>query len=188
MSNQKNVRTFAESGFTLIELLISLSIVASLLLFSLQGYKQAKIWFETRAVLTQLTHLIYYARSEAIRSGKPVTICKSRDGKTCSGSWSNGQIAFINTDKMHLLIALGPVKTGTLIFRAFQSSDFLRFTPKGSTFEQNGTFIYCPNGNARSAHTLIIEKSGRIKFSDEDSDGSPLKCTKNYFNEKTQVL
>lgn len=163
---------------------MGLSLFACLLLFSLQSYQPIKALFESQAVFTQLTNLIHYARSEAIRTGNQVIICKSRDRKTCSGNWSDGQIVFINPEKPHLLMALGPVKMGTLTFHAFQSSDFLRFTPKGNTFEQNGSFVYCPNENPRLAHALIIEKSGQIRLShddnhdgvDEDPNGMPLSC------------
>ena len=162
-----------------------LSLLAALLLFSLQSYQPIESTAQSRIVLTQLMSLVRYARAQAIRSGNIVTLCKSRDGKTCSGTWSDGQIAIIKGWKTRILIALGPIKMGTLHFRAFQSADFLRFTPNGTTLEQNGTFVYCPNQNPHSAHALIIQKSGQMRISqdadhdgvDEDAEGKPLCCS-----------
>jgi type IV fimbrial biogenesis protein FimT len=189
MFNQTNFgetsRWIDQNGFTLIELLVSLTLLAGLLLCSLQSYQPIQITTESRTVLTQLINVMRYARSEAIRSGNMVTLCKSRDGKTCGGTWSDGQIAFIKGWNTRILIALGPIKRGKLRLQAFQSADFLRFTPKGTTLEQNGTFIYCPTENPHLAHALIIEKSGQVRISrdedhdgiDEDAEGIPLFCS-----------
>lgn len=193
MFDQTNVRNPTEKsqvieinapGYTLIELLITLSLSSVLLLFFLQSYQSIQARFQSHIVLNRLVSLLQCARSEAIRTGKQVTLCKSRDGKTCSGFWHDGQIMFLNPDKPQILHAYGPIKRGSLYFRAFQSGHFLRFSAKGMPFEQNGSFIYCPTQNPKLAHALIIEKSGHMRFSqdndqdgvDEDAQGLPLCC------------
>lgn len=164
MFNQSNVGKADEnSGYSLIEVLVALSLLALLLLFSAQGYQHIKATIESRIVLSRLATLIYYARSEAIRMGCKVIICKSRDAHSCSGNWSDGQIVLINEQKPHVLLAFGAVKQGRLSFRAFQSSDFLHFMPNGTTFEQNGSFMYYIDKTAKPTWTLIVEKSGRIR-------------------------
>jgi type IV fimbrial biogenesis protein FimT len=172
-----------QNGFSLIELLFLLALSASLLLYTLPSYQSMKTTIESRITLTRLLNLIYYARSESIRTGRMITFCKSENGKTCSGTWSSGQILFINAEKPRILLRL-PKTKGNLHFYAFQSTNFLRFTPKGNTFEQNGTFVYCPTQNPHLAHALIIEKSGEVRISkdadrdgvDEDAEGKPIKC------------
>ena len=164
MFNQSNFgKTNENSGYSLIEVLVVLSLLAALLLFSAQGYQHIRAAIEARIVLSRLITLIHYARSEAIRMGGKVIICRSKDGYSCSGNWSDGQIVWINEQKPHVLLAFGAVKQGKLSFRAFQSSDFLRFIPNGATFEQNGSFTYCINQTSKPAWTLIVEKSGRIR-------------------------
>lgn len=164
MFNQSHFGTAdGNGGYSLIEVLVALSLLASLLLFSAQGYQDIRATIEARMVLSRLITLIHYARSEAIRMGRKVIICKSRDAYRCSGNWSDGQIVFVDEQKPHVLVAFGAVKQGKLSFRAFQSSDFLRFMPNGATFEQNGSFIYCVNQTTKPAWTLIVEKSGRLR-------------------------
>jgi len=130
---------------------------------SVSGYQYIQAAIEAKVTLHRLMALIYYARTEAIRAGQPVILCKGRDGKICGGDWSDGQIIFINCAKPHILFAAEPVVWGKLSFRGFQSSDFLRFMPDGTTFEQNGSFIYDSNQSARLTWTLIVEKSGRMR-------------------------
>lgn len=157
---RKNIKG---NGYTLIEILIALTLLIVLLMFSSQSYQHIKAAIESRVVLSRLITLIHYARSEAIRIGRKVIICKSKDGFTCSGSWSDGQLVFTNEQKPHVLLAFGAVKEGALSFQAFQSSDFLRFMPSGATFEQNGSFIYRLNHANKPVWILIVEKSGRIR-------------------------
>lgn len=153
-----------DAGYTLIELLISLSLLTLLTLIPLQSYQHIKTAHETKAVLNHLITLIRYARSAAIRSGHPVILCKSNNEKSCQGRWSDGQIVLINTEKPHVLLSFGQIKTGQLTFRGFQSSDFLRFDSNGATLEQNGSFHYQPNQANQPIWTLMIEKSGRMRM------------------------
>ena len=152
-----------EEGYTLIELLITLGLLAFLMMLSVPGYQGIKATIDARIALYRLMSLVQYAHSEAIRAGQRVTICKSNDGKTCSGEWSDGQIVFINRQRPHILFASGRVKSGKLDFRAFQSSNFLQFMPSGTTFEQNGSFIYYSGAASKKIWTLIIEKCGRMR-------------------------
>lgn len=166
MFSQNKIRSairLKDEGYTLIELLITLGLLAFLMILSVPGYQCIKATIDARIALYRLMSLVQYARSEAIRMGQRVIICKSNDGKTCSGEWSDGQIVFINRKRPHILFVSGCVKRGKLNFRAFQSSDFLQFTPSGTTFEQNGSFIYYPDKASKKTWTLIIEKCGRMR-------------------------
>jgi type IV fimbrial biogenesis protein FimT len=194
MFDQANIGNFTDknlaievtrAGYTFVELLITLSLTSVIVLFFLQNYVSLQARFQSHLVLNHLVSLLQYARSEAIRMGKQVTLCKSRDGKSCSGFWRDGQIIFYDkNNRSQILRQYGPIKSGSLYFRAFQSSSFLRFTAKGMPFEQNGSFVYCPTQNPKLAHAIIIEKSGHIRFSqdndrdgvDEDARGLPLSC------------
>lgn len=165
MFNQKNVKDShtRTKGFSLIELLITLSLMSLLLIFTIQSYQPIRLALQSRLVLHHLMNHLQLARSEAIRSNQIVTFCKSNNGENCSGDWRDGQIIIKNAKKPQLLHKFDAISTGNLDFRAFQSKDFLRFTAKGTTFEQNGHFIYCPTGDKQPAQAVIIEKSGRAR-------------------------
>lgn len=84
------------NGFTLIELLITLAVAAILLTVAVPAM-QGIIQRNTLTVATdKLIHAIQYTRSEAIRQGRQVTLCKSADGVDCAttGDWSQGWIVY----------------------------------------------------------------------------------------------
>lgn len=84
-------------GLTLIELLVTLAVLVVLLTVAVPGMrnlvKNNRLVAATNALVTSLA----YARSEAIKRGRPVTVCASSDGATCDGSpWQSGWIVFVD--------------------------------------------------------------------------------------------
>ena len=54
------------------------------------------------AVVNQFFHALFLARSESIKRGKVVSVCKSADGRTCvhrGVDWTVGWIVFVNADR-----------------------------------------------------------------------------------------
>ena len=86
------------SGFTLIELIITVviaSILISLAAPSFSGLiKNSRLTSQANELMADLT----FARSEAVKRGANITVCKSTDGATCNpaANWSDGWIV-VNT-------------------------------------------------------------------------------------------
>jgi prepilin-type N-terminal cleavage/methylation domain-containing protein len=75
-------------GFTLSEMLIALAIAGILLVVGLPSFRG---FMENSAMTSSANALLgdlIYARTEAIKRGVPVTVCKSADGATCDVSSS----------------------------------------------------------------------------------------------------
>jgi type IV fimbrial biogenesis protein FimT len=172
MFDPKHIKD-ATQGFSLIEILITISILSVLFVFSVHSFRDIQNEQKSQRVLAHLANIIQYARSEAIRNGQIVILCKSKDRKSCSGEWSDGQILFKNFKSPKILQNFKALNGGKLDFKGFQSSDFLRFTEKGTTFEQNGRFIYYPTETRSPTHELIVEKSGQTHRLDRDMRGLP---------------
>lgn len=51
----------------------------------------------TTNINTLIGHLAY-ARSEAVKRSQQVSICASNDAATCSGTWNDGWIVYIDAD------------------------------------------------------------------------------------------
>jgi type IV fimbrial biogenesis protein FimT len=89
-------------GFTLIELLVAVAVAATLLTMGVPSFARllhsARLTDATNALLSSM-HL---ARSEAVKRGSRVTLCKSADGVSCAstGGWEQGWIVFhdVNDD------------------------------------------------------------------------------------------
>jgi type IV fimbrial biogenesis protein FimT len=181
------------TGLSLIEMLVVMSIIAFLTLGALPDFSDWRQRKETEGLMRELIGAIDMARSYAVSENVMVTLCRSDDGRTCQGKWSDGSILFtdFNADRVlndndRLLFRLDPMKpAGTLEFKSFQNRQFLQMNSRGFTNYQNGNFTFCPaNKDPRQARQIIVSLSGRTRFARdkdgdgivEDSQGQPLYC------------
>lgn len=87
-------------GLTLVELMITLIVIAIALTLAVPGFtnfiRDNRVTSQANEFLVSLT----FARSEAIKRGRPVSVCASGDQASCSGSndWDAGWIVFTDND------------------------------------------------------------------------------------------
>lgn len=88
-------------GFTLVELLVTLSVLAILLAVAVPSFQGTIASNQLTSRTNELVSALNLARSEAIRRGTRVTLCKSSSGTACSstGDWEQGWIAFVDTTR-----------------------------------------------------------------------------------------
>ena len=172
-------------GLTLIELLITLSI-ASILVANVFPNISTLIAQERSTVLTNtLTGALAYARSEAVTKNLTVVTCQSIDGSQChrSENWHNGWIIFFdkNSNKQRdpeeaLLRVYPAVNNGT--YATFRGSagirHYMKYKPTGQAFP-NGSFLIC-NPNRGVGKALIMTRSGRLRLSNVQTNGSAITC------------
>ncbi|MGM0595099.1 MAG: GspH/FimT family protein, partial [Pseudomonadota bacterium] len=137
----------------------------------------------TNSVNTLNGHL-QRARSEAIKRGQRVNVCKSPDGLRCdnSAAWDEGWITFVdrNHDRKRnqsepLIQRQQPLQGDIrLAFGSFYSSNYVVYYPAGRS-PGNGTFTFCDSRGADHARALIFYK-GRLRSATKKPDGTPLDC------------
>ena len=171
---------YNNKGLTLIEVMLTLAIIAIIASFAAPSFNNLMRRQQVSGEADVLFSLVYFARSEAIKRNKVVTICKSDDGMVCGGSWSNGWIVFVDNDKDgnrdsgEIFISSGKIGEGyQLGWTAFGSNNYIRFTANGLTLSQNGTFKLCPSDlDVRFARAVVISKTARVRLpKDSDGDG-----------------
>ena len=81
-------------GFTLIELLVTIALFSILAALALPSFTSLLSSNRTTSYLQEATGAIRYARSEAIKRNRVVTICASADQASCGGNWQQGWIVF----------------------------------------------------------------------------------------------
>ena len=168
------------SGFTLVEMLLVMGLACFLLLkLASPSFAYRRQQQEITDMMRQIQDAISMARSSAVGQNVMVTFCRSRDGETCSGSWSEGSIIFTDynadhevNDEDQVIIRLPALlPAGTLSFNSFRNRQYLQLTPRGVTNFQNGNFKFCPdNGDMHLAAQLIVSFTARTRMA-KDSDG-----------------
>ena len=135
------------AGFSLIELMIALAIFALTLRF---GVPACGEWIAARKLANHADYLaetLNLARSEAVKRGMRVNLCKSRDGKQCdnSATWDSGWIMFADQDRdgqmeatEDLIHREGPAGDGITVAANAPLKDYVSYTSFGYARLLNG--------------------------------------------------
>lgn len=158
-------------GFTVIELMITLTVAGILATFAAPNYRE---FIQTNRMTTQVNLLVAAlktARSEAIKRGKMITVCKSNNQTSCaiSGGWEQGWITIIADDpSLPLFIHQGTpdmtIRGNSFVKDAvsFYSSGYLKTM-------NNGTLIACDSRiknlatDSKKSRSIVISITGRIQ-------------------------
>lgn len=162
-------------GFTLHETLVALTIISLLGVGAVAFGRLLRSTHVTTQVNTLIAHL-YFARSEAIKRGQPVTLCKSDSGVACTQDsvWQDGWIIITDEngngerDGTDQVLRVGPKLGGgtTLTFNAWGvgTGKYVSYAPSGMTMK-NGTFRFCNLDGPAYARAVILIQSGRVRTS-----------------------
>jgi type IV fimbrial biogenesis protein FimT len=169
-------------GLTLVELMTVIAILAILMALAVP----VNAWL-TNARLSsftnQLSTALAYAKSESIRLGSRVTVCKSAAPSAAvpactddSGSWARGWIVFADNtheagnvagtvDGTDTVMKIGEAMTEVTIAVGANFDDWVSFLPSGLSRGGGGlpgdTFTLClPN---KSGQTVAVNAVGRVQ-------------------------
>jgi type IV fimbrial biogenesis protein FimT len=93
-----------QHGFTLIEIMVVIAILGILLAIALPNFTSTIRRFRTDGIRDDITASLRFARSEAIRTGSPITVRRIPASATCSantaiaGTWDCGWQVLDNTN------------------------------------------------------------------------------------------
>lgn len=137
------------SGFTLLELMMVLTIATVVMTFGVPSYRSitttTRISTEINGLLTDMQ----FARSEAQKTGLPVTVCVSEDGLTCAGRmpWHHGWIVFADpngnatVDDTEVVLRIGKPLTGGDTFESAAGLEAITFNRAGFALNLPGAGI-----------------------------------------------
>lgn len=163
-------------GFTLVEMLAVLAILSTLLLMAAPSFRSV---IQNNRLLTEshsLRAALNNARSEAVTQQTFVTFCRSEDGATCSGDWSDGYIAFTDHDGDGMVDEAEepPGDPADEIFLVAQTDTLgvtitysnglnrVRYDSMGFVRDFSGTLELCDERGPLHAKGLIISRVGHV--------------------------
>lgn len=170
-----------ETGFTLVEMLISLVIGALVLTMGVPSFSA---FIKNNRMTTQVNDFVStanIARSEAVKRGARIVVCKSNNGTTCdtgSNGWEQGWIAFVDIDKdgipeagETLVSVKGAMTEGTTLKGNTDIADFFYFNANGTTnfsarasLVSYGEIILCDSRmDTTKSRAISITAVGRLE-------------------------
>lgn len=177
-----------KNGFTLIELMVVLAILSILLLIAVPNFTDFVAQGRLDTTKDKLVSSISLARSEAIKRGERVVICRSNNaGTSCAGTstdvgsadWSDGWLIFadenedssvdngelirVQTD-MHGAITIQYSRGDLIIF------DGIGMLVTGATGDE--TFVISDSSGAANETGLLVRSTGRVRSCSEWNTGT----------------
>jgi type IV fimbrial biogenesis protein FimT len=166
-------------GYSLIELLITVAIMSTLSLIALPSFAQLVAWNRVKAQAHEFLTDVTLARSEAVRRGQRVTMCKSADGQGCAedGEWDQGWIVFVESvlengtvdEGEEILVVRGMLTGGSTLsgvgglgspMRTYVSYTPLGFSEQIGGLGQSGTIRLCNKGRGVQ---FVLFRTGRMR-------------------------
>lgn len=174
-------------GFTLIELLITLAVAAIVMIIGVPNMTGLIQKNKQVTATNELVTALNYARSQAIKTGKHISLCPSSDGNACATGtvdWTVGTMVFIN----NAFSTVSSLEEDEQILRVFDAVDgsislkvsgninrFISFRPTGDSDFQ-GSWVFCDKRGAEFAKAVSLFRSGRAAVSSTLWDDSSLTC------------
>jgi type IV fimbrial biogenesis protein FimT len=147
------------AGFTLLELLITMAVAVILLTIAIPSFRYVTNANRISAEVNGLVGDLQFARAEAVKEGRYVSVCASSDKQTCSGStaWESGWIVFVNASNSSA-VTTGVAESPVLrVQSAFSSTDTFNSTTATTplwviTFNRDGYAVGVPPASQIELH------------------------------------
>lgn len=146
-------------GFTLLEMLIVVALTAIMLMLAAPSMNYSSTTASLDAITKSIDKDIALARSQAISSGRYVTMCLSDSSFTCTTSSPAGHIVFTDFNSNGIYNA----STDKVVAKDILNSDRFTITASNSSFMFDptgkpsvaGTISFCPNDTSITQGYLI---------------------------------
>jgi type IV fimbrial biogenesis protein FimT len=168
----------AAAGFTLIELLVTVAMMAIVLALGVPSFTEMIKNNRLTAAANELVTALNLARSEAIKRGVRITVCKSSDTRCATrGSWEQGWIVFTdqNNDATYdsgtetLLRAHEAISGQITMSGNGNVANYISYVASGRSQLtgggfQAGTIKICDDRSGKVGKEIVLSSTGRLRL------------------------
>jgi type IV fimbrial biogenesis protein FimT len=167
-------------GFSLLELIITLLIISLLVSLAMPNFMSRIQDDRLTSQINEFAAALYLTRSEAIKRGVRVTMCKSTNGLACTtaGGWEQGWLIFEDNNSNATLDNIGdliikhePLYQNLQLRGNALVEDYISYTASGHVKTitdaiMSGTLTLCDNRTnpAVNMKKLVLIGSGRFRI------------------------
>jgi type IV fimbrial biogenesis protein FimT len=164
------------SGFTLVELLTTVTIFTTLLSLAIPEFRSMAERNQIATAHNAFLSTIQFTRSEAIKRGNNVIICKwDNIQATCDSarSWKNGWAVFDdkngngNKEANEEIIRIH--KTLPSNIQMHYNHVKLKYNAKGLSTGYSGTITFCSDGEYIKKQGMTLSSVGRVRIADQSA-------------------
>jgi type IV fimbrial biogenesis protein FimT len=172
-----------KNGFSLIELLLVVSLTAILLALAAPSFQALVADNRMSTQINTLVTALHMARSEAVKTGRAVTICSAANGApNASTEWKTGWLVQTGSACANPL-ASGErevLREGVLSGLSKLTASAAALTYRGNGLLSSGvstTFVFCDSRGAADAKAVEVTATGHVRTIAKNPDGTDLSCS-----------
>ena len=171
-----------QTGFSLLELMAAIAITMTLMAIAVPSFM---VMTQNNRLVTQANDFVSslnLARSEAVKRGGRITVCKSTDNASCAvaGGWHQGWIVFVDADNdatadagEELIRAHGPLEGANTLNGTVDVSNYISYVSTGFSQLtngglQSGQIILCDNRGFADGRAMMLNAAGLIRSTATD--------------------
>ncbi|MCS5709481.1 GspH/FimT family pseudopilin [Candidatus Berkiella cookevillensis] len=136
-------------GFSIFELLITLSILAIIIGMSSNTFVDRIQKESSETIVQQIFHSLHFARMEAIKGNRVVSVCGTSDFQNCSLDWTQGSMVYIDVNRD------GKFSPEDIVLRINKHKPNIVQVTSGKVI----SIKYAPNGRCTTRSTLTIHSN-----------------------------
>ncbi len=177
--SQRNGR---QRGLTLPELLATLTIMLILAIGMAEFLPRFIQESRMITAVNSFVSTLYLARSEAIKRGRQVVLCPSKDKTNCGNSldWPSGWLLFASDNRQREpgepLLQAGQLMAAGIRMHSGNGRKRILYQPDGSSGGSNSSFTFCGRHNHAKPRVICLSNTGRPRLSRLRCDGKPVIC------------
>lgn len=160
-----------QTGITLIELMTAIALIAILAGLAVPALDGILLNARRAAAMEELVRAAWFARTEAMRRGRPVLLCASAGGGCDADAvaWHDGWVVAPADQPEHILRRGGAAHPRA---RLLSNRSSFSFEPHDRR-STNGTLAWCDHRGASAARSVVIAPTGRPRL---QRGSGPLGC------------